>query len=254
MDPSALTCYQSPYPKMRLGKDNDGGYIVVDVPDVKYELLIAGGIFDDISFEEDFLKKYDIKCIALDGSIENLPSENAKIEFVKKHIGDNNTEYVTDLHDVINSHDNIFVKMDIEGGEIPWIKSLSHEQVNKFDQIVIEFHWPYSQSEVDVFDKINKNHVLVHFHGNNGAGTVIHKDVTMPCVFECTYLHKKFFADHKLLNTELIPGPLDMRNSFNDGEIHIDYPPFVHPFPTEQPLYEPVALPDPVDLVEESLD
>ena len=56
MDPRDLTVYKSPFPKVRLGKDYDGGYIIVEIPDVKYSILLAGGISYDISFEEDFLK------------------------------------------------------------------------------------------------------------------------------------------------------------------------------------------------------
>jgi hypothetical protein len=118
--------------------------------------------------------------------------------------------------------------MDIEGGEIPWIKSLSDEQMNKFSQIVMEFHNPFSNEEIDVFDKINKNHILVHFHGNNCANTIIYKNLTMPSVFECTYLHKKFFVNPPKLNASLIPSPLDMPNNNVVKEIFIDYPPFVH--------------------------
>jgi hypothetical protein len=53
--------------------------------------------------------------------------------------------------------------MNIESGEILWIKSLSNEQINKFEQIVIEFHSPFSNNEIEVFDKLNKNHYLIHF-------------------------------------------------------------------------------------------
>jgi len=228
MDPSVLTVYQCPYPKLRLGKEYDGGYIIADVPGVKYEILLAGGILDDITFEEDFIKKYDVKCIAFDGTISKLPRENAKIEFIKKNIGFDNTSSVTNLHDIINANDTIFVKMDIEGGEIPWIQSLSDEQMNKFQQIVMEFHFPFSEKEIPVFNKINSNHVLVHFHANNCCGVKLHKGVRIPNVFECTYLHKKFFVNPPQLNTDVIPGLLDMKNVTAKPEIRIDYPPFVN--------------------------
>jgi hypothetical protein len=117
--------------------------------------------------------------------------------------------------------------MDIEGGEIPWIKSLSDTQINKFEQIVMEFHTPFSDYEIDVFDKINKNHYLIHFHGNNCCGVRNHKGVDIPNIFECTYLHKKYFIDIPDLNEDLIPSILDMKNTSKD-EIYIDYLPFVN--------------------------
>jgi len=80
MNPSVLTVFKSPFKKVRLGKDFDGGYIITEIPDINYTILLAGGIETDISFEEDFIKKYpNIKCFAFDGTINNLPKENTNI-------------------------------------------------------------------------------------------------------------------------------------------------------------------------------
>jgi hypothetical protein len=213
---------------MRLGKDYDGGYIIAEIPNITYTTFLAGGIDTDISFEEDFINKYpNMKTFAFDGTINNLPKENSNIILIKKNIGFENNEQNTNIHDIIDVNESIFVKMDIEGGEIPWIKSLSYEQINKFEQIVMEFHHPFSDNEIDVFDKINKSHYLIHFHGNNCCGVRNHKGVNIPNVFECTYLHKRYFTEIPELNTELIPGNLDMKNTEN-CEIYINYPPFVN--------------------------
>jgi hypothetical protein len=228
MDPSALTVYSCPFPKKRLGKSYDGGYIIADIPDAKYSILISGGIEGDISFEEDFVKKFNVKCVAFDGTINQLPRNNSSIEFVKKNIGSEDTRTITNLHDLIARNNNIFIKMDIEGGEIPWLHSLNDSQMNKFDQIVMEFHNPFTNKEADVFNKINKNHVLIHFHGNNCCGSRNHKGVSIPNVFECTYLHKKFFTSPPKLNKDKIPSPIDMRNVLLHNEISINHPPFVN--------------------------
>ncbi len=222
-----LSVYKSPFPKVRLGKDNDGGYIIADIPNAKYATFLAGGIENDITFEEAFISKYPtVQTFAFDGTISALPQTNAPITFINKNIGDSNTEHTTNLHDIIDGTENIFVKMDIEGGEVPWIKSLNDEQLNKFEQIVIEFHFPFTDSEIDMFDKINKNHCLVHFHPNNCCGVRMHRGVSIPNVFECTYVHKKYFTSNPELNTDLIPGELDMTNTDNP-DIYINYPPFV---------------------------
>lgn len=228
MDPSVLTVYQCPYQKIRLGKDNDGGYIIAEIPNTHYEILLAGGIHTDMSFEEDFVKKYHVKCLAYDGTIQALPHEHPTIEFVRKNIGHLNTDQMTNLHSILDAHQNIFVKMDIEGGEIPWLQSLEEEHLQKFDQLVMEFHCPFFAPHMKVFQKLNQHHYLIHFHGNNCCGTRIHRGVRIPNIFECTYLHKKFFTEPPSLNTETIPGPLDMKNTMKD-EICIDYPPFVFP-------------------------
>jgi hypothetical protein len=228
MKPSDLTVYKSPFPKVRIGKDYDGGYIICEIPDIKYTTLLAGGIAGDISFEEQFIRKYEgTKCFAFDGTINKLPKENTNITFIKKNIGYNNNDKITNLHDIIELNTNIFVKMDIEGGEIDWIKSLTYDHFNKFEQIVMEFHNPFTRKEANTFSTINKTHVLVHFHGNNCCGMRIYKGVNIPKVFECTYLHKKYFVSPPKLSTESIPSSIDMKNIKKD-EVIITWPPFVN--------------------------
>jgi len=51
MNPSVLTVYKCPFKKMRLGKDYDGGYIITEIPNINYSLLLSGDISDDIFFE-----------------------------------------------------------------------------------------------------------------------------------------------------------------------------------------------------------
>ncbi len=118
--------------------------------------------------------------------------------------------------------------MDIEGGEISWIKSLKYEQMIKFDQVVIEFHFPFGWDEIEVFDKFNDSHYLVHIHANNVCGVRDHGGVNVPNVFECTYLNKKYFTSHPQLNTESLPCDIDMRNRESLPEIELNYYPFVN--------------------------
>lgn len=229
MNPSVLTVYKSPFPKIRLGRHNDGGYVIAEIHNITYKTLLAAGIADDISFEEDFIQRYPIvKAFAFDGTINNLPRENSSINFIKKNIDAINTEHSTNLHEIISTNECIFLKMDIEGSEIPWIESLSNEQMNKFEQIVIEFHEPFSEREIDIFDKINENHFLIHFHGNNYGGVRTHHNIIIPNVFECTYLHKKYFTGVPELNYKSIPSSLDMKNCPHNDDIYIDYYPFVN--------------------------
>jgi hypothetical protein len=118
--------------------------------------------------------------------------------------------------------------MDIEGGEIPWLKSLSDDQMNKFEQIVMEFHHPFTMDEKDVFDKLNKHHYLIHIHGNNSSGIRKQQGVYIPEIFECTYLHKKYFLGVPELNKDMLPGELDRKNIPHKDDIYLHYMPFVN--------------------------
>ena len=225
MDTSLLTVYQSPVPKIRLGKDNDGGYILADITYPPNTILVSAGIGNDSSFEEAFIAKYSQNCFAFDGTISNLSKPN--IEFEKKNIGASNTNTTTNLQNLIQSHDNLVLKMDIEGAEVAWLKSLGNE-IYKFQQIVIEFHWPFAPTTKPIFELLNRFHVLIHFHPNNWSKIVDVSGVGVPEIFECTYLNKKYFCKDPELNTDPIPSVLDMKNLLHKDEIVINYPPFVH--------------------------
>ena len=228
IEPNLLTCYKCPYEKIRVGKDFDGGYVICNIPDVKYDFLLSCGVADDISFEEEFCNIYtNAQCTAYDGTVLGINITNQNITFVKKNINTFNDNNNTNLHSDIENNNNIFLKMDIEGYEIPWINTLNYKQLDKFSQIVIEFHFPFSYKEVPIFNKLNKNHVLVHFHANNCCGVRRHKGILMPNVFECTYIHKKYYTSEYLLNDEEIPSSLDMQNVRENSEIYLNYEPFV---------------------------
>jgi hypothetical protein len=78
--------------------------------------------------------------------------------------------------------------MDIETFEFRWVHTLTEEQMNKFKQIVIEFHFPFTTNnfsnldinmpvdyKMAVFEKFANTHKLIHFHANNcSSGLVSH--------------------------------------------------------------------------------
>ncbi len=238
-DVDSLRVYASKYPKRRIGTLGDGGYVLVDLP--TYDALISCGISDNIDFEEAFLKQYpNLPCHAFDGTIQALPHPNEAITFYKKNIGTENTETTTNLHELISSYGDIFLKMDIETYELRWLHTMSVDHLKRCKQIVMEFHFPTSihphtgldiqipvVEKMAVFQKLAATHWLVHFHGNNVCGTMDYKGIRIPNVFECTFIRKDQ-QDFCGLNPETIPSRLDTPNIANMPDIFIDYPPFVY--------------------------
>ena len=139
----SLTLFESSHSKLRIGKKNDGGYVIVNLPG-KYDLFISGGISNDISFEEHFLNIYpNLKCFAFDGTINNLPKNNDNINFIKKNLGDTNDANTTDLDEYMENNTNIFMKIDIEGHEFKLLPIIiKNNKMNNIKQLVIEIHSP----------------------------------------------------------------------------------------------------------------
>ena len=50
---------------VRMGRDNDGGYLVDKRSIISSEFLLSFGIYDDWSFEKDFKKFVNVPVVAL---------------------------------------------------------------------------------------------------------------------------------------------------------------------------------------------
>jgi len=149
-----------------------------------------------------------------------------------------NSDTTTNLHNEISLYNDIFLKMDIETFEYRWLHTLSETQLNKFKQIVIEFHFPFTnytfnhldvnipvQEKLYVFEKLKQTHVLIHFHANNCCGTTSYNDIIVPNVFECTFIRKDMHVDSGL-NKDPIPSALDSPCVRNTPDIILAHPPF----------------------------
>jgi hypothetical protein len=202
--------------------------------------LISGGISNDISFEEAFLRKYTgVPCVAFDGTISQLPHPVPGITFVRKNLGASNSASLTNLHEYISPYHNVFLKMDIEGHEFSVLPSLLEVYADRIKQITIEFHSPMiferypsyfvglqdvrQEALYSVLEQLTRTHTLVHIHGNNGSGSGTVDGIFYPYVFECTYIRNDY-AGEKKLNTVSIPTSLDMPNVRGDDFVLVGPP------------------------------
>jgi hypothetical protein len=221
--------------KIRNGIDSDGGYVFGELNE-KYDCYISAGISDEESFSRDFINKYNMdkyNSYGFDGTIQNYPyNYTDKITFIKKNINNFNDDSNTNLSDLINKYNNIFLKMDIEGGEYPWLLSIDEILLDKFKQIVIEFHgitnngWGCKyEDKIKCLQKLANTHYIIHAHGNNN-GPVVNK---IPDVIELTYVNKKYFDTVPELNKQNLPiKNLDYSNRINVSDINLNCYPFVN--------------------------
>jgi hypothetical protein len=229
-----LTIYDYPS-KIRLGNKNDGGY-VIGVLDGDYDYYISAGVSNEESFSRDFIKMFNMNkknSAAFDGTIDRYPYEYTKdITFYKRNISTNKDINNANLSYFMDNYTNIFLKMDIEGAEYPWLISLNEEQLNKFKQIVIELHgindntWNTTHTDkIECLKKIANSHYAIHIHGNN-YGSITNN---IPDVIEVTYIRKDIFIKKPNLNTTQLPIQyLDNPNNPKKKDYDIDFSPFVN--------------------------
>jgi hypothetical protein len=199
--------------RVRLGRQNDGGYIVVGEGFKQYDVLLSFGISNDISFEKDFQKAYpkcDIYCF--DPTVDSLPENLPNSKFFKKGIASKSYDnYLTlaDIQKLINiefSNKNVFLKMDIEGFEWEvFYDKKSYELIKLIDQIAIELHFkyivkgnkyylPYLLFErYSTLKKIRENFDVFNLHANNATESNSYsrfKSFIFPHVVEVSLLNK----------------------------------------------------------------
>jgi hypothetical protein len=221
--------------KKRLGNNTDGGYII-GLLDGNYDCYISAGVSDEESFSRDFIELYKMNkhnSVAFDGTIDKYPTNYTdKITFYKRNISTYKNKKNANLSYFTDNYNDIFLKMDIEGSEYPWLLSLSEDQLNKFKQIVIEFHGINDDShntkledKIRTFNILSKTHYAIHIHGNNYGGLTN----KIPDYVEITYVRKNSFKDELTLNNSILPIPgLDFPNNPKTSDYDLNFYPFVN--------------------------
>jgi hypothetical protein len=211
--------------KQRIGSKYDGGYVVcLDVYN-DYDIIMSGGAGNNISFEKELISILDQNCVIYDHTIDIQNINNTKLVHSKTILSKNNQHFF----DLINTHNNIFLKLDIEGGEYELLEYLTQQQVERFKQIVIEIHDPYLSIRFDLIKKLFIGHKLIHLHANNCCGTVNVFGIDMPRIVELTLIRNDAIPEHKILthNISNLPTNIDFPNLRLKPDIQLTYHPFV---------------------------
>jgi hypothetical protein len=231
---------------IRIGRDNDGGYLISHEDIIDSDMLISLGISDDWSFESNFLKINKVPLLAFDASVgrkfffrkikkaifriykpkiffESLKKYRSYKNFFtgssihyEKYVGleSNNKKFIT-LESILKKIKNkkIFLKIDIEGSEYRLLDTLI-----KFEKIIsglaIEFHdCDLHLKKIEQFIKKFKLN-LVHIHANNYG--LLESINNLPLVLELT-----FSKNAKLNKGYKLPHNLDMPNNKDMDEIKL---------------------------------
>lgn len=216
---------------VRLGRDNDGGYLVGKNTVLKSKFLVSFGIGDDCSFEKDFLKlndKVDIYCydrypLSKNYFIKEIIKSFVVLDFkninhilnvrkdYKKTFKNNNgvkkrlIRYRT-LTKIINENKlnfDTFLKIDIDGAEYRILDDILKNQ-KIFTGIVLEFHdVDFHKKKIESFiDSLELT--LTHIHANNSSVFDLEND---PTCIELTFEKNPTVVGEN----PVFPHPLDQK-------------------------------------------
>ncbi len=191
----------------RIGSKHDGGYLLInDFSD--QDFLLSMGVGDDVNFELK-LANHLSGVHLYDDSIEALPCIVPNGVFYKERIGGSGYTSISEAMGRIPNHLDLILKMDIEGSEWEALEKFEIEELHKFRQIVVEFHWfekllddqEYSRI-LNVLTKLDTTHFVLNAHPNNCGDTLIIENIALPSVIEVTYLRRIDYTSLVNLNVE----------------------------------------------------
>ena len=231
---------------IRIGRDNDGGYLIPKQSLNQTKLLYSFGLSDDWSFEEDFYNKTGAKIICYDHTInckfflqlllrdfknlfkyfkyraffdgKNKIHEKKIISPIGTFYASLKEDKIVDLNSILidSSSNSFFFKIDIEGHEYRILDQLT-KYAPCMTGLAIEFH------DCDLNHYRIKNFIesfdlqLVHLHVNNWGFITPNR---FPQALELTFSPKQF--NKKIINeTNKFPISLDQPNNplFQDYSI-----------------------------------
>ncbi len=223
-----LLPYKTDFELIRLGDDNDGGYLIPD------DLLnitknYSAGVGNLTKFELDLEKKYSISSKMIDLNDVDLKLLPITSEFQKKKIGISSYGENLSINEWLNSDKGeIILKMDIEGDEYATLSAISDENLNKIRILVLEIHdlrhlrnYSFYKIFEKVLSRLNHFFYVCHLHINNVSSIKEIGGYDIPDMLEITLIKKNRVKNFSNEFAKL-PNKLDQKTIPDKKEIFID--------------------------------
>jgi hypothetical protein len=226
-----LKLYDIKSPKIRLGNDCDGGYVIPQILLDHSNALFSYGVGSDISFEIDFVKHSNKPSFSYDHTCNEpaIPDEYKNLMVFKKeglsHKKEEQLDSFFSHYNESGINGEVFLKMDIEEAEFEYFLNTNIKDLSEIvTGMVVEFH-PLNREKnwadfFEIVEKLNEYFYHCHLHGNNYAGASVHTeygmDFILPHVMEMTFINKKFIKeDDVTLDMSDYPNPeYDRKNEW----------------------------------------
>lgn len=206
--------------KRRFGRDRDGGYVLLD--DLADQAVaLSFGVGDDASWDADIAAQ-GVLVHQFDHTIPAPPIVHERIVFHPQRIVAAPAADGATLEQILQAQNisapaSAILKIDIEGDEWSVLDSTPEEALDRFSQIVCEFHNFRDLGDDRTFatcdrvlTKLNRHFQSVHVHANNSHPMILLGGVPFPDILEVTFANRSRyqFGD----STETFPTPLDRPN------------------------------------------
>ena len=218
------------YSLVRFGDNKDGGYLLADCIK-EFSQVFSIGVGDNTSFDEA-ISEIVMSVFMIDHSVDIYP-KRPNITFIKKKLVPNVTDSsleisLSELCGELDNSNPTILKMDIEGSEWAILESTEQAILQKFDQIVIEFHGFLDKAKQGqlhiirtVLVKLLQDFEVVNTHANNYSQHQIFLNYPVVDVIEVSFLRRDLC---ELTNTSSESNIRNFPNNPMRYEVFLTYP------------------------------
>jgi hypothetical protein len=217
--------------KIRLGRNEDGGYVTTRKSIVDSVALFSYGISDDISFEEHYIKITGNDSHSFDHTINGIKTIFPnKFFFNKEGISGNKalqTNNFIEHYKQRNIKNRVILKIDTEGAEYEYFLNTNIKFLSEITtSIIVEFHFLNLENVRNVFidciNRLREYFHICHIHGNNAVGTFCLNNYTIPEILEITFAPKELNLE-AVFDTNTYPTELDMPNILGKPDCDLSF-------------------------------
>ncbi len=213
---------------IRVGGIGDGGYVMLNNFN-QIEGVLSLGVGPDISWDLEISGNVPLIHF-YDHTVDTLPTFVPNSKWYKEKIVTKNDSSGTTLEEAmyrLPSSNQLILKCDIEDDEWEIFAECEPKILEKFDQIIVEFHWLSNkifnqkyELMISAFEKLAQSHSVVNIHANNSADLVIIANCPVPEVVEITYVRTKSYT----FQQTQIGKNVNARNYDGRPEISLNFP------------------------------
>lgn len=217
--------------KIRLGPNEDGGYVTSAVTLEQSVALFTYGVGHDIRYEEAYRDRYDKPVYLYDHTIGRSTGWDIgrSLNFYNEGLG-----YKENCEDFINHYEKleikgkVLLKVDIEGDEYDYFERVDVNKLRKITTgILVEMHWlydsNYQKKAESVLHKLYDYYTLTHVHGNSWGITWNYEGHEIPETLELSLVNNDIIT-HKQFDTRDYPiEGLDVSNRPNHPDIELKF-------------------------------
>lgn len=235
----ALRVYNVHSPKLRIGNERDGGYIVNELLTQHSKKLISVGMGGDDGFERDWFSKYQTPIEAYDGTYpcQGMCSVyhehvNKKIFYIKHNVG--YEESLLPLNVIVDGKPDVLLKVDVEGAEY---KIFDHVTLRNVTGLILEVHDLHVRENQEKLINLIQNNfsdlLLFHIHGNSWGNTfTLNLSKTgirglevkeFPHVLELCFINKNLVQVNELEHNSFPVEGLDISNKHDLPDINLHW-------------------------------